>query len=210
MKKIKTLLIGIIITTILSVNMVYSQQMIIHLKTGKNVKYKINSIEKITYQNEERNSNKIILSENFEDNLLDYRINIESRGNFISKYGIKSCSDFGSSRAFGFGKSSCGANCFENYQTSFIIKFDSYIYVNSLSFKVKEKYGNWGGKGFVYIDNAKYEGIQLSKIPSNDGRAETSYRKINIPLNKKVKEIKIRVYDITSSSEIFIDDILIK
>lgn len=165
---------------------------------------------------------KDALFEDFEDGVLDSRISflIES-GDFSSQPGIKDVTAFGSKKAFGFGKSNCGASCFSNYTSSLIIDLESPTYVSKISFKEMELFGNWGSGGKIYIDNEPIPSSTCNDIsdpachdfgrqPYNDGNADTNFRSRTFWIGKTVKIIKLHVWDITSSSEIFIDDLKIE
>jgi hypothetical protein len=149
------------------------------------------------------------LSENFEGTNLDERITIKKTGNFNSSPGVKSRTELGSQKAFGFGKSSCGASCFDSYQTQFIVNTNA-SYVDEIRFNVMELDGNWGSSSRIYIDGKLLTGHQLSNSPGNDHSGDTTPREIIIPVGKVISEFKIVVTDITRSSEIFIDDLIIE
>ena len=63
----------------------------------------------------------LLLDENFEDGVLDPRMSIITVGSFSSGPGIKGIPNFGSTNAFGFGRSTCSASCFDNYVTRLTI-----------------------------------------------------------------------------------------
>lgn len=159
----------------------------------------------------------LILSENFEDNILDPRISVETVGSFSSNPGIKDISNFGSTKAFGYGSSTCGASCFDSYVTNLKITFPSPTYVSTISFKEMELYGNWGSCGEIYIDgNGLFPDAgscgtnTFGKIPHNDWQADTTFRTQSFSINNSVSSIVLKIRDITNSSEIFIDDIEVK
>ena len=79
-----------------------------------------------------------VLSEDFEDGILDQRISIETIGSFTSDPGIQDITNFGSTKAFGFGLSTCGASCFDNYVTSFLITLEEPTYISYVKFKEME------------------------------------------------------------------------
>lgn len=152
----------------------------------------------------------MVLSENFEDNELDPRISINTVGTFNESPGIKNITELGSTKAFGFGRSTCGANCFMNFVTEFTISLATPTYVSSLSFKEIELYGNWGSQGRIFVDGTPLTGndFDFGRGP-NDGPPDTS-RSRYYPVERKVSTIKLQVRDITNESEIFIDDLQIK
>ncbi|MFZ2630157.1 MAG: DUF1566 domain-containing protein [Desulfosalsimonadaceae bacterium] len=163
------------------------------------------------------NSN-VILSEDFEAGILDPRISITSGGGFNANPGIKEKTEFGSTKAFGYGMSDCGANCFNDHVTDFRIAFPAPTYISHLSFKEMELFGNWGSGGKIYIDGEAFtppndplvpESQDFGRKPCNDWQADTDWRIVDIAVNKPSTEILLKVVDITNSSEIFIDDLII-
>lgn len=152
-----------------------------------------------------------VLSEDFEDGALDPRISIATVGTFNSAPGIKSISNFGSTKAFGFGVSPCPASCFNSYVTTMTIALGSPTFVTAFSFKEMELFNNWGSGGGVLID-----GVQLTdgttdfgKLPYNNLVADSNYRIHSFDLNRTVSTLQLRVWDITRLSEIVIDDLSI-
>lgn len=153
--------------------------------------------------------NNLIFHEDFEDDSLDAQASIQTIGSFNKYPGIKAINNFGSEKAYGFGRSTCSVNCYNNFVTRMIITFASPTYVDSLNFNEMELYGNWGGKGQIYIDSVFLPGSNFGRSPSNDHKADTIYRHRNYVLDTTVSVIEIRVWDITIQSEIFVDDIKI-
>jgi hypothetical protein len=155
-------------------------------------------------------SSDSVLSENFEDSMLDPRITIQTIGTFNQKSGIYNITNFGSAKAFGFGRSTCGASCFDYFVTNFKITLPESTFISSISFKEMELYGNWGSEGKIYIDGNAISSIEnqdFGRQPINDGQADGTYRSRQYPLNRFVTTVELRVTDITNSSEIFIDDL---
>lgn len=146
------------------------------------------------------------ISEDFEDNGLHSAITVSKTGSFKNNPGIKSITEFGSNYAFGFGRSTCGASCSTNYQSSLVIKFASPTLVKTISFKNMELYGDWGSVGYVFLDGESYEAFRPT---TNTHNADTTYRTYSASINQTVSEIELRVWDITTQSEIFIDDLVI-
>lgn len=153
------------------------------------------------------NYTDLLLSEDFEDNQLHHLISINKIGSYKKAPGIDFRNEFGGSYCYGFGKSTCSASCFDSYATEMIIDLGRATYVKNLTFNVMELNGDWGSSGQVYIDGVKVKNVQLGSSPSNDGKPDYKPRKITIDVNSNTTEIKIRVYDITNRSEIFIDDL---
>jgi len=154
---------------------------------------------------------RVILSEDFEDNQLDSLITIETIGAFNSPSGIKGRTEFGSEKAFGFGLSNCGANCFDNYITKMKITLPEPTYVSSISFKEMELFDNWGSDGALFIDGVPFtDGFRnFGRLPYNDRISDTSFRSQEFHIDTTATLIEIWVRDITNRSEIFIDDLLI-
>jgi len=150
-----------------------------------------------------------LLNEDFEDTELDIHIEISKKGSFSDEPGVKQIQEFGSSLAFGFGRSTCNANCFDNYQASLKIEFGKETYISELSFKEMELYGNWGSQGNLYFDGLLYVPVELGGSPVNSGIPDTTFQMHEIQLNRRISVIEVVVTDITGSSEIFIDDLLI-
>jgi len=149
-----------------------------------------------------------LLYENFEDNVLDSKMTIQTIGTFNSTPSIKNITNLGSAKAFGFGLSTCAASCFDNFVTSLIITLPQAKYVSTISFKEMELFGNWGSWGEIYLDGVP-SGKTFGREPFNDRRADTNYRQWNFPIELSARIIEFRVRDITNSSEIFIDDFLL-
>jgi hypothetical protein len=156
-----------------------------------------------------------ILHEDFEDDVLDSRISIETIGTFNYLPGIKDITNFGSTKAFGYGRSTCGSSCFDNYVTNFKITFPQPTMVTDIIFNEMELYGNWGSKGKIYIDGVALtwgtynENQDFGREPTNDGIPDSEFETKTFTINQYVTTIELKVADITSSSEIFIDDIYV-
>ncbi len=162
----------------------------------------------------------VILSETFEDGVLDTRISVTTVG--ISNAGIKDVSfTAGSSKAFGFGTSACGASCFTGHTTLFSIDFGTPTFVDTVSFKEMERFGNWGSQGMVIVDGV-YLGTstaypawpsgpaaRFGRMPDNDRVADGVYRSQSFAINQTISTLGLYVWDITSRSEIYIDDLVV-
>ena len=149
---------------------------------------------------------QVILSEGFESNTFGTLISFESVGTFTSSPGIKNNTNFGSAKVFGFGRSACFSNCFDNFRTTFIITFLVPTYVESIMWKEMEIGGNWGSQGVVLLDNIILGGATLGALPVNSGVPDATSRNRAFSVNQIVRTIKLVITDITSSSEIIIDD----
>ncbi|MDN5204520.1 gliding motility-associated C-terminal domain-containing protein [Fulvivirgaceae bacterium BMA10] len=155
-------------------------------------------------------SHSLIVSEDFEDGQLKPGISIETIGNIVVSQGIKDKSNFGSQKAFGYGRSLCPANCFDNFITKLKVRFQKPTYITSLIFKEMELGGNWGSKGHLFIDGSQYSNsMDFGRSPSNDRQPDDDFRIQHFNICDTVTEIELRVRDITRESEIFIDDLKI-
>lgn len=162
------------------------------------------------------NSIAAILYEDFEDGTLDQRISVTTTDISISA-GIKDITEFGSTRAFGFGTSDCPGGCGSNYMATLKIDFGSPTYVSGISFKEMELYSNAGSGGKIFVDGQALTGgdfldinsHDFGRLPYNDGFADTTYRTKFFQINQYVTVIELSVWDITMESEIFIDDLAI-
>ena len=87
-----------------------------------------------------------------------------------------------------------------------------------------ELYGNWGSGGKIYIDGDAltpesnpppfisgfdWNVMDFGRFPGNDTQADTTYRTPVFTINRTVSVIELKVGDITNSSEIYIDDLII-
>ncbi|TAL66832.1 MAG: hypothetical protein EPN82_17070 [Bacteroidetes bacterium] len=147
---------------------------------------------------------------------------IRSNINYKSEPGIKLCSKFSSGYAFGFGKTYCEDNCYEDidkiqytehpYKTIFRIYFKDSTLITYVSFKWVEMNGNWGSGGMVYINGNKFGTAPYQYIgiypPSNMLKDET-VRNYKLKVDEYAKYIDIVVLDISNVSEIFINNIVV-
>jgi hypothetical protein len=153
----------------------------------------------------------ILLNEDFEDGTLNQYMSIQTTGSFNDLPGIKNTTSFGSTKAFGFGLSSCPADCYYDYETRLIINFPSQVYITSIAFKDMEMYGNWGSGGRIYLDGVAFTGdwIDFSRLPYNDNQADQAFRSKYFSVDTTASQIILYVGDITTQSEEFIDDLII-
>jgi hypothetical protein len=155
----------------------------------------------------------LILYEDFEEGTMDSRISVETVGTFISEPGIKDVTQLGSTKAFGYGRSTCPASCFDGYVTNFRVTLGESAFVTTISFKEMELYDNWGSKGKIYIDGNPIswgdynENEDFGRQPTNDRQPDTAFRTPVISVDEYVTTIELKVADITNLSEIFIDDL---
>ncbi|UOE42115.1 T9SS type A sorting domain-containing protein [Chryseobacterium suipulveris] len=150
-----------------------------------------------------------LLDEGFESGSFNPLISFETIGSFSSSPGIVSNTNFGSSKAFSFGKSVCAASCFNSYVTTLVINFSVPTLVENISWKEMEIGGNWGSQGQLLLDDGLYASDALGALPVNSGVADVVPRLKSFSINQTVTSIKLRVNDITSASEIILDDLQI-
>lgn len=156
-----------------------------------------------------RLSAQTTLGEGFESGSFQPFISFQSVGTFSSNPGIVNNTDFGSNKAFSFGQSTCGSSCFNNYMTTLIITFPTPVFVSDISWKEIEINGNWGSQGQLYLDDIMYSGITLGAQPVNSGVADAMPQNKFLFINQTVTTIKLRVNDISSASQILLDDLFI-
>ena len=78
-----------------------------------------------------------------------------------------------------------------------------------VAFSEMELYGNWGSHGWVFADGALLNDSEFGRLPYNDLQADSAFRRKEISVGAFVTNIVLEVDDITSSSEIFIDDFIV-
>lgn len=149
------------------------------------------------------------LSEGFESGSFQPFMSFQFVGTFSSNPGIVNSTGFGSNKVFSFGKSTCWASCFNNYMTTLIITFPTPTFVADISWKEMEIGGNLGSQGQVFLDDVVFGGASLGAQPVNSGVADATHRLQSFSVNQTVTTIKFRVNDITSASEILLDDLKI-
>lgn len=163
-----------------------------------------------------REKNDIIFSEDFEDNSLDSRIDIQTLRvppypDSSSGAGIKPVKNLGSAYAYGFGRSSCAASCFSDYTSTLRIDLGKPTFVSTISFKYMELFGNWGSWGKIFLDGVPLSGGRdFQGTPSNGGQPDVTFTEGLYTVDSEATVIELRVEDITNSSEIFIDDLIIR
>ncbi len=124
----------------------------------------------------------VIFSENFESGQLPAEMAVSTVGTFSSPPGIQSITNFGASMAFGFGRSTCPANCFDGSVSTLTITLPAPTYISELSFQEMELYGNWGSEGEVLLNGVRVNQLDSSgledfgRVPVNDGIADTTFR----------------------------------
>ena len=158
-------------------------------------------------------SQQVILSENFEG-VLNPLITVQSNGTFNSYPGIENNSNFGSTKAFGFGLSTCPASCFSNYTSTLTITFPSPTFADSIKWSEMELLDNWGSEGAIYIDDIFLVGQRvpdssMGALPPNSRTPDNLPRHQALKVNQCVTTIKFVVVDITNLSKITIDDLII-
>ncbi len=111
--------------------------------------------------------------------------------------------------SFGFGRSTCTAYCQDNNKTSVKITLPDERLIETVSFKAAELYSNWGSRGYVYLDGSQLANSHFHRFPDNDSTADDSYRLHEMKAYRYAKDIVFTVNDITDTSELFIDDVII-
>jgi hypothetical protein len=125
------------------------------------------------------------LSETFDGGTLDPRISLQTVGTFDDPAGVHALADFGSANAFGFGLSTCGANCFFNYGNILHIAFPQPLAITTISFDEEELFDNWGSDGAILIDGVPIgTGFRdFGRLPYNDRHADTTVRSHVVDVN---------------------------
>ncbi len=154
-------------------------------------------------------SQQILISEDFESGILNPLVTVQTVGSYNSAPGIKSNTNFGSTKAFGFGISTCPGSCFYNYTTSLLITFLTPTFVDSIKWSEMELYGNLGSWGPLYYDTTQVASLDFGAMPTNSGIADSIPRYQAYAINQTITTIKFYVIDITNLSEIVIDDLII-
>ena len=150
----------------------------------------------------------MLLSEDFEDGSLDPLISLQNLNLNSGGSGIENSTFFGSTKAFGFGRSTCGFNCFNNHTSSLFITFPTEVFVHEISFKFAELFSNWGSNGKIYLDGVAFSaGRDFQGIPSNGRIPDATFSEGLYLIDSSITKIELRVVDITNLSEIFIDDL---
>ncbi len=152
---------------------------------------------------------QILLSENFESGVLNPLITEHSNGTYNSNPGIQSNTNFGSTMAYGFGRSTCPANCFSTYTDTLTITFPSPTFVDSIKWSEMELLNNWGSQGTIYLDGILLSGSIMGALPVNNHIPDNVPRYQAYLVGQCVTIIKFIVVDITNLSEITIDDLII-
>ncbi|MBP5319676.1 MAG: hypothetical protein J6334_01715, partial [Kiritimatiellae bacterium] len=156
---------------------------------------------------------RVLLSENFDGETIDPRLTVSTVGSFTAAPGVKEELGVAGTRAFGFGRSTCGSSAFDNYMTTLTVTFDAPTYVASIAFDEMERYGDWGSQGRILVDGTVVDGLTFTKPGSggygNSQEADTEFRHRSLTLNMPLTTLSLQVHDITTSSEEFIDNLRI-
>lgn len=99
---------------------------------------------------------------------------MSTTGSFNSLTGIEATSSFGSSKAFGFGISTCGANCFNHHASILRITFGAPTFVSSIQFDEIALCDNWGSDGRIPVDGSSVTGrsTDFGRLPYDDRRPD--------------------------------------
>ena len=151
-----------------------------------------------------------ILAEGFESGVLGSQFSVSTVGTFSNPPGIAATTDFGSTRAFSFGRSTCSASCFGSFVTTLTINLGAPTFVGAISFKEMEAFDNWGSNGSILLDGLPtLVSTHFGRVPDNDRNADTTFRSHYFQLDSVATTIQFRVVDITTLSAIRIDDLVI-
>jgi len=148
----------------------------------------------------------LIAEENFEGVM---SCKLSSVGSFPVSPGIKTGMGVGGSSAYGFGRSSCGANAWDGYVNDLTFTFSKKCVITKVEFWEIERYENWGSQGWLIANGNKINDTTFGRLPSNDRIADSSFRKREFSLDIVSSGITFRCWDITDRSELFVDDIKI-
>jgi len=163
---------------------------------------------------------RVVVAEDFERGVPETRMSVQTTGTFSAGPGVKNVTNFGSTKAFGFGLSTCGASCFFSFVNTLRITFPAPEFVVSISFKEMELFSNWGSGGGVFIDGQPLTAVcvlpacgsysDFGRLPQDDRQPDTTFRSRSFPVNRAVTTIELRVANISNLSEIYIDDLIVE
>lgn len=176
-------------------------------------------IEALFYEGD---NSQILISEDFESSVLHEWIKKSSTGTFTNSPGAKnirtlltknllafpSCGN--GEKVYDFGLSTCAASCYNQYTSTLGLMLPDTEYITSISFKDFELGQNWGSKGEIMLDGKIMEDFEFGKKPANDRKSDTDCRQHSIFIGKKISKIEFAVSDITKSSELVMDDLVIR
>ena len=148
----------------------------------------------------------LIAEENFEGVM---SCKLSSVGSFPVSPGIKTGMGVGGSHAYGFGRSSCGANAWDGYVNDLTFTFSKKCVITKVEFWEIERYDNWGSQGWLIANGNRINDTTFGRLPSNDRIADSSFRKREFSLDIVSSGLTFRCWDITDRSELFVDDIKI-
>jgi hypothetical protein len=151
----------------------------------------------------------VIFVQGFEEGNLGPGATIETKGEFTEQPGIKTAALFESAHALGFGKTACTANCWNDYTSTLRIEFPEPQYFGLVEFKEAELDGNYGSTGYVLVDGHMILDGIFQKYAWNDGIADTTVDTVVLSANRIGRVLEFVVIDITGTSELFIDDIVV-
>lgn len=154
--------------------------------------------------------NQVLLkSIDFEKDTNNPILSVSSVGSFNDSPGFSNKYSIAGNSSFAFGKSKCSVNCGDDYTSSLKISFPKPQWIKGLTFAEMERGSNFGSIGAVFIDGQLIETSLFGRIPLNDTKENSSPRFHGLKLNNKISTIEFRVRDITSKSQIIIDNIQI-
>lgn len=154
-----------------------------------------------------------VLSEDFEGAALDPRISVQTVN--IPQYpasangaGVKDVTALDGARAFGFGRSSCPASCFNSYMTTLTADFGAPVFIGAISFKYRELFGDWGSWIAVGVDGRQIASFDFGTFNSRQPDPVVSDAQVEVGTVGQV--VTLIVTDITNQSEMYIDDLVVR
>ena len=153
----------------------------------------------------------LIFFEDFEREAMEFELC--TIGTFSNPACIQDSMGIGDSRGFGFGRSSSTGSAHLNYVNTLTASFGDRYYITRIVFDEMERYGNWGSRGSIGINCRKGELLpeidDFGKMPVNDKVADIEYRHRDFEIGMIATNVSFQVSDITSGSELFIDNVKI-
>lgn len=151
------------------------------------------------------NEEYLILDEDFERGPMAF--DLETVGTFPNAPGVKEGMGVDGSRAFSFGRSSCGANVWTGYMNTLTATFRGDFEITRIEFDEMERYGNWGSQGTVLANGMTVDDTVFGRLPSNNRVADTTFRHRVMNVAVSATNLSFHVEDITDDSELYIDNI---
>jgi len=112
--------------------------------------------------------------------------------------------------SFKVNPSSCWASCFDSYRVDLLYTFAEPTLIQGISFWAREDStsgSGWGGK--IKVSSDSVWDPTIWGVVGNGKPITGDWQFIYVPINDITSNIDIRVWDITSSSSMWLDDITI-